>query len=142
MGGNLDLLHNTLAGEGSTTGLLIGRLGATVTGNMRNNILTGFSDSILLDAGSSGYVVSHTLFYDNTHNTTLGSDHVLGDPCYVGAAGDEPGYHLTQCSAAINAGESAGVSEDYDGDSRPRLGGFDIGADEFGWLVFLPLVLR
>jgi len=139
MGGDLDLLHNTYSGDGAGTGLMIG---STVTGNMRNNILYAFTNSILLEAGSPSFVISHTLFHDNTHDAALGSDYVLGDPCLVDPFADEQGFHIANCSAAIDAGEDAGILEDYDGDLRPRLGAFDIGADEFGWLVFLPLVLR
>ena len=53
------------------------------------------------------------------------------------------GYHLSLNSAAIDKGVNAGVTEDIDGESRPRGIGYDLGADEF-WpkMVYLPLVLR
>jgi hypothetical protein len=139
MGGDADLLHNTFWGDEAGIGVEIYQ---EVNGVMRNNIISGFSQGILLNALNADYVISHTLFYDNADNGNEGSGPVLGDPCFVSMPAEEPGYHLTQCSAAINAGEDAGVTEDYDGDTRPRLGGFDIGADEFGWSLFLPLVLR
>ena len=51
-------------------------------------------------------------------------------------------YHLTSISAAIDTGTDAGVVIDFDGNRRPRGLGYDIGADEWGKLVFLPLVMR
>jgi hypothetical protein len=51
--------------------------------------------------------------------TTLADPNRLGD------------YHLTPGSAAIDAGTSLGAPAfDFDGDLRPLLGAFDIGADE------------
>jgi hypothetical protein len=138
MAGNLNVSHNTFAGSNSGTGL---QAGSSVTGSFRNNILTMLASSIVL-GGSPSLVVSNNLFYDNAHNDWLGTNYVTGSPCFVDLLTDEAGYHLTSCSAAIDAGVNAGILEDYDGDSRPRLGGYDIGADEFGWLVYLPLILR
>lgn len=39
-------------------------------------------------------------------------------------------YHIAPTSPAFNAGDDAGVGDDFDGQPRPQLGGFDIGADE------------
>jgi len=35
---------------------------------------------------------------------------------------------------------SAGVLTDIDG--QPRVGSPDLGADEYGWFLYLPLILR
>ena len=64
-----------------------------------------YSSSILLE--------SHTLF-----GTAQFVDPAKGD------------YHLQSGSLGINAGVAAGVTVDYDGDSRPQGGGYDIGFDE------------
>jgi hypothetical protein len=109
---------------------------------MHNNILSSFATSISLGAGNAGFSISHTLFHNNTNNPTLGTNSVVGNPCFLDPLMDEPGYHITQCSDAIDAGTAAGVTVDFDMDSRPRLGGYDIGADEFGWVLSLPLILR
>jgi len=65
---------------------------------------------------------------------------VWGDPAFVDpAAGD---YHITRASAAVDAGVYCGVDTDIDGQPRPRNDKYDIGADELGYFVYLPLVLR
>lgn len=52
-----------------------------------------------------------------------------GDPAFVNpAAGD---YHLSEASAARDAGVNAGVYHDIDSQLRPMGAGYDIGADEF-----------
>jgi 4-hydroxy-3-polyprenylbenzoate decarboxylase len=51
------------------------------------------------------------------------------------------GYHLTSGSAAIDAGVEADVTTDIDENPRP-IGRPDLGADEWGTRVYLPLVLR
>lgn len=51
-------------------------------------------------------------------------------------------YHITRSSLAINHGVDAGITIDIDGQPRPSGTGYDIGADECWWQVYLPLVLR
>ncbi|MEW6439563.1 MAG: putative metal-binding motif-containing protein [bacterium] len=48
-------------------------------------------------------------------------------PLFVGG-GD---FHLAAGSPCVNAGTDAGVYSDLDGDTRPLLGGFDMGSDEY-----------
>ncbi len=77
-----------------------------------------------------------TLFWGNRDNIMWtsgatvdpGSVTVTGNPAFRDPANGD--YHITGFSAAIDAGVGAGVTEDIDGDPRPRGSGYDIGADE------------
>ncbi len=73
------------------------------------------------------YTISGAPEFQTTHPLS-------GDPKLT------PNFHLGSGSAAIDAGVNAGVSEDIDGDPRPMGGSFDIGADEFRPLIFIPIV--
>ena len=94
-------------------------------------------------------VVKNTIFWNNTAGTFFpeirtiggsplilycdveggypGTGNIDRDPYFVGG-GD---YHLEAGSPCINQGTDAGVYSDIDGNQRPLLGGFDIGADEY-----------
>lgn len=69
-----------------------------------------------------------------------GTVNYWGDPAFVNP--DTGDYHIGPTSKAIDAGVNAGIIVDVDGESRPAGNGYDIGADEFWWKVYLPLVLR
>ncbi len=56
-----------------------------------------------------------------------GTGNIDADPLFV----DEGDYHITLGSPCIDVGTDAGVYEDMDGDARPLLDGFDMGADEY-----------
>ena len=134
-------LHNTFAQTiQQPYGLFIAD-GAAVT--LTNNIISNFSVGIHRPSfGTGTATASYTLFHNNSNNYDWGmasTDELPhGDPAFVGG-GD---YHLTEPSEAINAGTDAGVTVDWDGESRPWDGGFDIGADEYPdrEQLFLPLI--
>jgi putative cofactor-binding repeat protein len=127
------LLHNTVAdnvGISSGEGLYIR---SYVTLDLTNNIIAGHTVGITnTNPDSSTVIADHTLFSGN--GTDYGSgvvstDEVSGDPAFVApATGD---YHILLGSAAIDQGVDAGVVEDIDGDPRPLVSGYDIGADEW-----------
>ena len=78
--------------------------------------------------GSTSILLDRTLWDGNiTDTVTLVNEvgHVIGT---VAFAAD--GYHLTEPSAAIDAGIDAGVTTDIDGEVRPQGNAPDIGADE------------
>ncbi len=51
--------------------------------------------------------------------------------------------HLLASSPAVDTGVCAGApTDDFDGNHRPQGAGCDIGADEFTYRVYLPLVMR
>jgi uncharacterized repeat protein (TIGR01451 family) len=126
------LLHNTIArntgGDGS---------GVDATNNsaveLVNTILVGHRIGIYADPGSSAEL-EVTLWNGNTIDRSgpgiiTHSGDRTDDPAFVDP--DNGDYHIGPGSAAIDAGVDAGVSTDIDGDPRPALEGFDIGADEY-----------
>lgn len=60
---------------------------------------------------------------------------IIGDPML------DDTYHLQPGSAAIDRGVNTGLTTDIDGDKRP-IGRPDIGADEWGTIVMIPLVMK
>jgi predicted outer membrane repeat protein len=136
--GRVDLLHTTIAsptlGSGAGIGIDAGSVGVT------NTIVASYAIGIE-NVGGAADVDYDLLFADTLplSGTIGGGAHnVNGDPAFVAPAGDD--YHLTIGSAAIDHGASVGVPFDLDG--RARVGVPDIGADEFAWSVYLPLLLR
>jgi hypothetical protein len=72
-----------------------------------------------------------------------GGSSSTNNPLFISAAAGN--YHLTSSSPAIDAATDLGITEDYDGETRPNGSGFDIGFDEsyeLPYKVYLPLVLK
>jgi len=141
------LLHNTFVANNSGTGdgcigVFLG--GAPASLILTNNLFSGHSYALYAQSGSTA-TLNSTLFYASSSGDTGGPGTIVN----VGAiTGHDPlldaTYHLRTGSPAIDAGVSAGVMTDIDGDSRPVGPGYDIGADEWAevWRLYLPLVLR
>jgi len=137
------LVHNTIAdNRGSGEGAFVGPY---TTLAFTNTILAGHTVGITVTAGSTA-TLEATLWWDNGVSTGGGgaiftTTNVYGDPLFVAPAGWD--YHITSGSAAQDAAVDAGVTTDFDGDSRPTGLAPDLGADELKmYEVFLPLVLR
>jgi len=133
------LVHNTLVGTGAGKGIYVQnqyvRLAVT-------NTLVASNAFGIYDAAPGGSVVSvtHTLFWGNGADGERGTRPVDGDPAFVAPGSGD--FHVGIRSAAIDAGVWTGIATDLDG--QPRLVGDrpDIGADEAGARVWLPLALR
>lgn len=118
--------HNTITrnsgGDGSA--VYVEDYGkATFTNNIFANNIVGVD-------GEYGTSISlqRTLWDGNITDTlTLVTEvgHLTGTVAF-----EADGYHLTEASAAVDAGIDAGVTTDIDGDSRPRGSAPDVGADE------------
>lgn len=118
--------HNTMAGNTGGDGVAI---------YVRDNGRAAFINTILADhevgvggGWSTSINFERTLWDNNITNTTT----LIGDVGHLTgtAAFAADGYHLTEASAAMDAGIDAGVTSDIDGDPRPRGTAPDIGADE------------
>lgn len=90
------------------------------------------SHTIGIAAGEGVRVTEdYNLFFGNGTNTvgvTSGGHSLTGDSAFADPWADD--YHLTALSAAIDAGTDLGVTNDFEGDTRPEGAAPDIGADE------------
>jgi len=108
---------------------------------LTNTILVSQTVGIMATAGNTA-TLNGVLWFGNGANTG-GAGYVIvqnattGNPAFAA-----DGYHLTAASIAIDHGVNAGVTTDIDGEPRPMGAGYDLGADEFRFRVYLPLVLR
>ena len=138
------LLHNTIShntgGDGS--GVYASDDGNTpavysvVT--IKNSIIANQTIGVRANTGST-YSMDGVLWYNNVTDKSATGVTVThwysGNPRFTA-----DGYHLTKISPAINKGVDAGVTTDIDGEAR--LGIPDLGADEYWWSTYLPLVRR
>lgn len=93
------------------------------TPNLTNVILWG---NIPAQVGSDAGQVD--ISFSDVQGGYIGAGNMNADPQFLGA-GD---YHLTPDSPCIDMGTSTGAPvDDLDGDDRPQMGGYDIGADEY-----------
>jgi predicted outer membrane repeat protein len=162
------LLANNTAGSNSAAALLLGNpvareisfatmtRGTATTNpaivmeagslNLRDTIVSQHGVGVKLIGGSLAH--DYNLYAGNGKNvevvggTATDGGHNLtpANPGFVNpAAGD---FHLLASSPAVDHGVHVGVRTDLDGDPRPMFGGYDIGMDEMGKRVVLPLVRR
>lgn len=109
----VEVYNNTFYGDVENAH---GAGGKPATTYFRNNIVTG---AITHGSGCS--------FIESSNNLT-------SSPGFVST--DENNEHFLKLSStstnAIDQGANTGVSDDYFGNSRPKYGGYDIGAYEYG----------
>jgi fibronectin-binding autotransporter adhesin len=145
----LRLAHNTIARNAGHNGLYVGSYTETTSAViLTDTILVSHTVGVAVTAGNTASLEA-TLWGNDTDWAGAGAIYtgtvnVWGDPAFADpGAGD---YHIGPGSVAVDAGVSAGVTTDIDGDPRPMDAGYDIGADELRprpvWFVYLPLVLR
>lgn len=132
------LAHNTLA-ENQGVGIgLQAESGSQLT--LDNNIIVSHTTGISVTGSGTAVTADYTLLAGNSTNYAgnIVSSHEVAGPAHL-----LPDYHLGANSTAVDAGKNAGVVTDIDGDNRPLLFGYDIGADEWkGWPLYLPVILR
>jgi len=128
--------HCTIADNSAFVGGAVDCYAASPT--ITNSILWGnaatYGSEILVDAGST-LTIDHSDVQWSPQYTYVGLEsHLVGgigninsDPLFAGG-GD---YHLTTSSPCIDAGTSAGVGVDIDGDTRPGGSASDMGSDEY-----------
>lgn len=127
-----EVYHNTFAKNGAITveAALPGAL------HLRNNIFEGNNNCVEIDDMVS-YISTKNLFWNNIHNNYPGTYPIFADPKFFGF------YHLAADSPAINSADPIpDLTWDIDGQTRPKGPASDIGADEYGPIIFLPVVVR
>lgn len=142
------LNHNTIA-DNQSPAILNESAGVTMSHSIfysqTTDIETMFDSS---GAGSSelpSTVLDYTLWWPAQSLQKLGSTVITttndftADPRFITLGLDD--YHLGPGSPPIDLGPGVGVTSDIDGNRRPVLNGYDLGADE-ALFVFVPLVLR
>jgi predicted outer membrane repeat protein len=140
--GNVAILHATFANPTSGSGAAIYVFNGTL--GMTNTIIANHTTGIENNLGT--VYADYNLFYGNTTDTSgtiAGGTHdVKGNPNFVDPASDN--YHLG-IGAAIGRAINVGVNTDRDGNARPGVGGFDIGAYQYTgalFKVYLPLTMK
>lgn len=140
------LLHNTVVRNVGRTGIYVaGERGPSLT----NTILAGHMIAIEIGEGSTAHLEG-TLWgadaWANGHDwidagaTVTVTQNVWGDPTFEDPVPED--YHLRLSSPAIDRGVEVPVGEDRDGSARPIGPAADIGADEAGTRVYVPLISR
>ncbi len=140
--GRGSLVNNTLVDNEEGIGAVV--LGpGTALMTVTNNIIAGYEMGIYNRSSVSPTLVTNDL-WDNDLNyegVTTGTMDVHVEPIFLNPAGGD--YHLSWCSLLIDAGTILEwLDRDFDGDPRPIGVSHDIGADEWGRFIFMPLVLR
>ena len=140
------VINNTFAGN-SDTAIMVDPFKSPVT--FTNNIVVSHTVGISVAQGATA-TVRYTLWEGNGTDIAgpgaISHTHpVTGSPGFANTASYD--YHLTTGSAAINAGDPAGVppapNHDADGVARPVGVAVDLGAYEWrGFWRYLPLVAK
>jgi predicted outer membrane repeat protein len=145
--GSVQILYTTIASPTLSSGSAIFIDNGTV--GITDTIISNYAVGIQQTGGT--VFENYNLFFGNITNTFgtfltgSGTKNVIGDPKFVNAASGN--YHLQFGSAAIGRAINVGVNIDLDGNSRPGITGFDIGAYQYQYAgvlfrVYLPLTLK
>jgi parallel beta-helix repeat protein len=133
------LLHTTIARNSGGDGSGVYITGTDRTVALTNTILVSHTVGITVTASNTA-ILNGVLWYSNTINygglgTITVTNEYTGNPAFAA-----DGYHLTSVSAAIDKGVNAGVTTDID--DNPRDSSPDLGADEFAYPIYLPVILK
>lgn len=135
---NIAILFNTFAA--TDFGVSIGQYSDV---EILSNIFTGLRDAITLSTTHVSTVIDNNLFFGNSSYTILGSNYVYEDPKLADIGSGD--FHLLPGSGAINRSIGGDFDIDIDGQSRPSGTGptpYDLGADEYHCLIYLPFIRK
>jgi hypothetical protein len=135
---NANILFNTFAA--ANYGVNVGDYADV---DIYANIFTELTEGILLSGTTSIHSIDRNLFYNNTTYSTLGTSYIYEDPLLVEVTNGD--FHLLPGSGAIDKASAIDFDVDIDGQRRPiGLGTtpYDVGADEFAWPTYLPIIMK
>jgi hypothetical protein len=137
------LWHATISRPNQGSGPAI-QVEAGSTLDLKNSILTNHNPGVYL-AGTLNE--DYNMFYNNSIDLQFSSGYVynpgghttgLQDPQLANPAGGD--YRLLPTSPAINRGIDLGVTTDRDG--LPRTNRWDVGAYQFYWRQYAPMIQK
>ncbi|MHB1356870.1 MAG: beta strand repeat-containing protein [Anaerolineae bacterium] len=133
-GGTAIIIHATIVSPtvGSGQAIYIGKPTNPVTVLIHNSIIASYTVGI---GQAVGAVVTsdYNLFFHAPTAIITGAHSITAtDPLFVNPSGGD--YHLMSTSPAIDKGKYTGVVLDLDGNSRPYLLGYDMGAYEYPYI--------
>ncbi|MBN1887910.1 MAG: PKD domain-containing protein, partial [Thermoflexales bacterium] len=138
--GTATLVHDTLYANHAISGGAVYQAGGVLGVTNTLLVLNTASDTggaVHVSSGTSA-LAYNDLWANTAPESNVSSTHGLSlDPLFAAAAlGD---FHLTLHSPVINAGTPVSVTDDWEGEGRPQLLDWDMGADEFNVLPGLQL---
>ncbi len=150
------ILHNTLADDTQSQNLALYYDGTSAGDELfiGNTIFANHVNGIRNVNATGMARARYLLFYNVTNEQAAGSTAfpgapsdtttwITGNPLFVDAANGD--FHIQPGSAAQDAGNGETgytYSPDVDGDTRPQGAGYDIGADELVYALYLPLIVK
>ncbi len=147
LGGGLKdtiIAHNTVYSASQAVINIDADAGHTNTVIANNIFYQSGGRPIIAHTFSAGITFHHNLWYGGSAGPGAGLGDINANPLLANPGGmTAADYRLLPGSPAIDAaGSGITVPVDYVGKSRPQGNGYDIGAHEAGWSVYLAVVRR
>jgi parallel beta-helix repeat protein len=166
---NVQVINNTLFNHNDTmdlswTGVSIDNSDYHQNSSFTNNLIYQSRGNLLESNGSLDQIIFKYNGWDHAYDSGYslfsiegtsytfaewcsmmgkGEGAIFTSPGFVDGTGLVPGhYQLLPTSPMRDQGTNTETSEDYNGTLRPVGIAYDIGAFEFGWLIFTPLLLH
>lgn len=132
---NIKIVSNTVYNNGGGIGWTTGGIQLNYAGMtnilVQNNIVSQNNGFQIRTTVPAQTIITNNLTYGfrNYSSETRGQNYVDADPKFVNPSSSD--FHLQISSPAINKGTSTNTpSTDFDGNTRPKGAGYDIGAYE------------
>ena len=133
---NVDIINNSTYYNQQTPQILNGEIDAIESSNVtiRNNIMYAKSDKPINNIiNSTNITIDHNLLYGGNGTMVLGSNSIINNPNYLNPSLSlSADFTVNSSSPSVDKGSSIlAPSTDFNGNTRPKGNGFDIGAYEY-----------